>query len=190
MTQPDNYDLTGKLLIAMPGIGDPRFENAVVFVCAHSDEGAMGLTINKASQEISVRDVFEQLEIHPSTHMQPLQVHLGGPVELGRGFVLHSSDYVADHASMEVDERFAMTASRDILRDMAQGDGPVARLLCLGYTGWGPGQLENEIAENGWLTCDASPELVFGTPDGGKWEAALLSLGVSPALLSADAGRA
>lgn len=183
-------DLTGKLLIAMPGIGDPRFETAVVFLCAHSDEGAMGLMINKTSAEIAVSDVLDQLDIHPTPHMRALPVHFGGPVEMGRGFVLHSPDYDADHASMEVDGRFAMTASRDILADMAQGGGPVERLLCLGYAGWGPGQLEAELADNGWLICEADPEIVFAREDGGKWESALLSLGVNPALLSADAGHA
>ncbi len=183
-------DLTGKLLIAMPGIGDPRFENAVVFMCAHSEDGAMGLMINKVSAEISVSDVFEQLEIRPSPDMGPLPVHFGGPVEVGRGFVLHSTDYETDHASMSVTPQFAMTASRGILRDMAGGAGPNERILCLGYAGWGPGQLEGEIAENGWLSCDALPEIVFQTPDAQKREAALLSLGVSPALLSGDAGHA
>ncbi|MBU2891466.1 YqgE/AlgH family protein [Celeribacter halophilus] len=188
--EPQSSDLTGKLLIAMPGIGDPRFENAVVFMCAHSPEGAMGLMINKRSEEIAVADVLDQLEIRPSPDMRPLPVHFGGPVEIGRGFVLHSTDYDADHASMEVGDAYAMTASRDILRDMALGSGPAERILCLGYAGWGPGQLEGEIAQNGWLSCDAAPDIVFETPDAQKWEAALLSLGVSPALLSGDAGRA
>ncbi|AJE48989.1 YqgE/AlgH family protein [Celeribacter indicus] len=183
-------DLAGKLLIAMPGIGDARFETAVVFLCAHSEEGAMGLMINKISSEIAVGDVLEQLDIEPTPMMRPLPVHFGGPVEMGRGFVLHSADYNTDHASLDVGERFAMTASREILRDMAEGLGPAERLLCLGYAGWGPGQLEAEIAENGWLICEADPKIVFATPDLGKWEAALSSLGVSPALLSGNAGRA
>ncbi|WP_460275068.1 YqgE/AlgH family protein [Celeribacter sp. ULVN23_4] len=188
--EAQSSDLTGKLLIAMPGIGDPRFAGAVVFMCAHSDEGAMGLMINKVSDEIGVSDVFDQLEIRATPDMRPLPVHFGGPVEMGRGFVLHSTDYEADHASMDVGSSYAMTASREILRDMARGEGPTERLLCLGYAGWGPGQLEGEIAENGWLSCDATPEIVFDTPDLEKWQAALLSMGVSPALLSADAGRA
>ncbi|PTQ73470.1 YqgE/AlgH family protein [Celeribacter persicus] len=188
--EAQSSDLTGKLLIAMPGIGDPRFNGAVVFMCAHSDDGAMGLMINKVSQDISVSDVFSQLEIRPTPDMRPLPVHFGGPVEVGRGFVLHSTDYDADHASMDVGSGYAMTASRDILRDMAQGGGPRERLLCLGYAGWGPGQLEGEIGQNGWLSCDATPEIVFETPDTRKWQAALLSMGISPALLSADAGRA
>ncbi|NIY80950.1 MAG: YqgE/AlgH family protein [Rhodobacteraceae bacterium] len=188
--EPVSSDLTGKLLIAMPGIGDPRFENAVVFMCAHSDEGAMGLMINKRSEEIAVADVLDQLEIRPSPDMRPLPVHFGGPVEVGRGFVLHSTDYDADHASMSVSHDYAMTASREILRDMALGGGPLERLLCLGYAGWGPGQLEGEISQNGWLSCDADRDIIFATPDAQKWEAALNSLGVSPALLSGDAGRA
>ncbi len=186
----ETSELTGKLLIAMPGIGDPRFENAVVFLCAHSSDGAMGLIINKTSTEIDVSDVFEQLDIRATPEMQPIPVYFGGPVELGRGFVLHSTDYAADHASMHVGEQFSMTASREILRDMARGAGPDERLLCLGYAGWGPGQLEEEIVKNGWLACDANPEIVFSTPDWAKWQAALKSLGVSPAVLSSNAGRA
>lgn len=187
-TQPS--DLTGKLLIAMPGIGDPRFDNAVVFLCAHSHDGAMGLVINKLSSEVAVADVFEQLDIRATPDMKPLPVHFGGPVEMGRGFVLHSTEYASDHASLDVGAEYSMTASREILRDMARGEGPERRLLCLGYAGWGPGQLEQEIVKNGWLTCDADPEIVFATPDRTKWQAALLSLGVSPAVLSSDAGHA
>ncbi|MCA0044311.1 YqgE/AlgH family protein [Celeribacter litoreus] len=188
--ETQSSDLTGKLLIAMPGIGDPRFSNALVFMCAHSEDGAMGLMVNKVSAEIAVKDVFDQLEIHPTPGIRPLPVHFGGPVEVGRGFVLHSTEYVADHASMHVAPEFSMTASREILRDLATGTGPRDSILCLGYAGWGPGQLEDEIAENGWLSCDAVPEIVFDTPDDLKWSAALQSLGVSPALLSGDAGHA
>lgn len=183
-------DLTGKLLVAMPGMGDPRFEGSVVFLCAHSDEGAMGLIINKTADGIEIRDVFKQLEIEPSTYMHPVPVHYGGPVESGRGFVLHSQDYQTDMASMEIDESFSMTASRDILRDMAAGGGPHNRILCLGYAGWGPGQLEAEIGQNGWLTCDADAAIVFETANPEKWQAALGSMGVSAALLSGEAGHA
>ncbi|WP_417243882.1 YqgE/AlgH family protein [Celeribacter sp.] len=183
-------NLTGKLLVAMPGIGDPRFENSVIFMCAHSDEGSMGLIINQVSHDIQVRDVFEQLGINPTDMMAPLPVHFGGPVELGRGFVLHSVDYEADSASMAVSPTYSMTASRDILSDIALGGGPRERLLCLGYSGWGPGQLEREIVENGWLTVDPTPEIVFDVPNAQKWDASVRSIGVSPALLSGEAGRA
>ncbi|GAA3861543.1 YqgE/AlgH family protein [Celeribacter arenosi] len=183
-------DLTGKLLVAMPGIGDPRFENAVVFVCAHSSDGSMGLMINKISEEIEPGDIFDQLDIAVSATMRPLPVHFGGPVEIGRGFVLHSSDYTSENGSMDVCEGYSMTASREILRDLAMGEGPAARLLCLGYAGWGPGQLEDEISANGWLTCEADAQIVFDLSADKKWEAALRSIGVTPALLSSEAGRA
>lgn len=183
-------DMTGKLLIAMPGINDPRFEYAVVFIVAHSDEGAMGLLINKVSDEINVADVFKQLEIDTTGPAPDLPVHFGGPVEMGRGFVLHSTDYTSDQASMGVTEQFSMTASLGILRDIAKGAGPKRRILCLGYSGWDAGQLEAELGDNGWLICEASTSLVFDTKDPDKWGAALQSIGVSPALLSGDAGHA
>lgn len=184
-------DLSGKLLIAMPGMGDPRFERALIFVCAHSDEGAMGLMVNKPLPDLSFDDLLEQLSIAPAAEARrDIRVHLGGPVEHGRGFVLHSGDYSAPESTLSVDERFGMTATLDILEDIARGDGPAQSLLALGYAGWGPEQLESEFQANGWLSCEASPEIVFGADDNGKWERALESLGVSPLGLSASAGRA
>lgn len=150
----------------------------------------MGLIINKTSDKIDVSDVYEQLDIPIMPSMAPMPVHYGGPVEMGRGFVLHSKDYSADAASMEVDGQYTMTASRDILIDIGKGRGPTARLLCLGYAGWGPGQLEEELVDNAWLACDADPRIVFEVADAEKWEAALTSIGVSPALLSGSSGRA
>lgn len=150
----------------------------------------MGLIINKVSEQISAEDVFEQLEITPSDAMGPLDVCYGGPVEMARGFVLHSTDYTDGDASLPVDDGFSMTASKDILRDIATGDGPEQRLLCLGYAGWSPGQLDNEIAQNAWLTCDADSQIVFDLSGDKKWSAALETLGVSAALLSGKAGHA
>lgn len=190
MTLKMEQDLTGQLLIAMPGIGDPRFESAVVFMCAHTPEGAMGLIVNRVSEGVDVADVFEQLEIARSPSMVPMSVHFGGPVEMGRGFVLHTTDYEPDHASMPVRGGYAMTASREILRDLGRGAGPRRALLCLGYAGWGPGQLEEELGANGWLTCPADEAIVFEALDDDKWQAALGSIGVSPALLSGEAGHA
>lgn len=190
MSQTQSHDLTGKLLIAMPGLEDTRFEGSVVYICAHSDEGSMGLIINNVSAKVSATDVFGQLDITPRDAMRALDVCYGGPVEMARGFVLHSTDYTDGDASLPVDDGFAMTASKDILRDIAAGSGPAQRLLCLGYAGWSPGQLDAEIAQNAWLTCDASPQIVFGLKGGQKWAAALDTLGVSAALLSAAAGRA
>lgn len=187
-------DLTGKLLIAMPGMSDPRFDKAVVFMCAHSDGGAMGLIVNKPMPELEFKDLLRQLKIEkPKGHNHPsseIRVHFGGPVENGRGFVLHSGEYGVKEGTLEVDGGYAMTATRDILTDIAQGTGPDDAFLALGYSGWGPGQLEDEIGQNGWLTTDASPDLVFATDNDGKWGKALNSLGVDPLTLSATAGRA
>ena len=188
-------DLTGQLLIAMPGMGDPRFHGSVVFLCAHSESGAMGLIINKEITELNIAEMLTQLEI-PSSTPPDFPICFGGPVEMGRGFVLHSADYAprardaAEDGMLRVDTRFSMTATLDILRDMAEGKGPKRALLALGYAGWGSGQLENEIRRNGWLTCEASSTLVFGCQMEGKWEAALASLGVDPLLLSSEAGHA
>ena len=184
-------DLTGKLLIAMPDMGDPRFHGSVVFLCAHSGDGAMGLIVNKPMPDVSLGDLLDQLEIARGPATPELSVCFGGPVELRRGFVLHSAEYHADREErLEVDHRFAMTATLDVLEDIARGTGPERALLALGYAGWGPGQLEGEIRENGWLTAEAAPEIVFAPRMEGKWEAALASLGVSPLTLSSEAGHA
>ncbi|MEM9578494.1 MAG: YqgE/AlgH family protein [Pseudomonadota bacterium] len=182
--------LEGKLLIAMPSMGDPRFEHSVILMCAHSDKGAMGLIINKPSADIRMGDVLDQLDIEGSNEAQTMVVHYGGPVETGRGFVLHSRDYVSSLHTLNVQGGFGMTATLDILEEIARGAGPDNALMMLGYAGWGPGQLEGEIARNGWLTTDAAPQLVFQVPAAEKWSAALESLGVDPISLSATAGRA
>ncbi|MGG7644839.1 YqgE/AlgH family protein [Rhodovulum sp. YNF3179] len=182
--------LSGKLLIAMPGMSDPRFEKSVVYLCAHSADGAMGLIVNKPTPDLRFSDLLEQLEIAPSDDTSAIRVHFGGPVEHGRGFVLHSSDYRSNESTLQVDEDFGMTATLDILEDIARGAGPGACLLALGYAGWGPGQLEQELQANGWLTCAAAPDLVFSADDAGKWTAALESMGISPSFLSADGGSA
>jgi putative transcriptional regulator len=188
---PTSDALTGKLLIAMPGMGDPRFHGSVVFLCAHSADGAMGLIVNKPMPDVRFADMLEQLDIAHGAATPDLPVCYGGPVELRRGFVLHTADYLGGlDDRLEVDARFAMTATLDVLEDLALGTGPAAALLALGYAGWGPGQLEAEIAQNGWLTADATPDLVFAPRMEGKWAAALASLGVSPLTLSSEAGHA
>ncbi|MEQ3748096.1 MAG: YqgE/AlgH family protein [Celeribacter sp.] len=189
-TEDATLDLTGKLLIAMPGMGDARFDRSVIFVCAHSPEGAMGLIINKPTPDLAFRDLLEQLDITMQGDDRDILVHLGGPVEHGRGFVLHSAETPGRDTSLAVDEAFAMTATLDILEDLATGRGPDQALLALGYAGWGPSQLEAEIANNGWLTTDAPRDLVFARDASLKWEKALATLGISPLVLSADAGRA
>lgn len=184
-------DLTGKLLIAMPDMTDPRFAQSLVFLCSHNKDGAMGLVVNKPASEISLGDILGQLEIGPCTdEAASLAIHFGGPVDSARGFVLHSTDYTSNLQTLHVDESFSMTATLDVLEDLAHDRGPSQALLALGYAGWGPGQLESEIARNGWLTVQADKELVFDTPDKDKWRAALDRLGVSPLVLSSTAGRA
>ncbi len=186
-------EIKGKLLVAMPGMGDPRFDNSVVFMCEHSEKGAMGLIINKPVPELSFLDLLQQLDIAPKGGIAPNakdSVHFGGPVEGTRGYILHSSEYQASLQTLYVKDGFAMTATLDILEDIAAGNGPKRTLMMLGYSGWGPMQLEAEIAQNGWLTVDADPDLVFDLADAEKWGAALQSLGVDPRGLSAAAGRA
>jgi putative transcriptional regulator len=191
MASADAIDLTGQLLIAMPGMGDPRFERSVVLMCAHSGDGAMGLIVNKPLPELAFRDLLRQLRVPGADRPQAeIRVQFGGPVEHGRGFVLHSDDYAARASTLMVAGGYGMTATLDILEHIAGGDGPSKAFLALGYSGWGPGQLEHEIARNGWLTAAASPEIVFGADNSGKWGMALKSLGIDPILLSSDAGRA
>jgi putative transcriptional regulator len=189
MIARDPSFLHGQLLIAMPGMGDLRFERSVIFLCAHSAEGAMGLIVNKPAPDLSFADLLAQLKIPATVDLAHTRVHFGGPVEHGRGFVLHSADYTVQESSMCVTPDFAMTATVDILQDMARGAGPARSLLALGYAGWGPGQLEGEIQANGWLTAPADPEVVFGLRDGEKWSAALRSISIDPRLLS-EGGRA
>lgn len=186
----DAESFSGKLLIAMPGMGDTRFDHSVVFLCAHSSEGAMGLIINKPSFDVKFASLLEQLEIPHGDLKDDIHVHFGGPVEHGRGFVLHSTDYDGGETTLRVDQNFGMTATLNILEDLCSGNGPQSALLALGYAGWGPGQLESEILANGWLTSDAHPEIVFGLDDTEKWEAALEKLGVSPLMLSSVSGNA
>lgn len=183
-------NLAGKLLIAMPGMGDPRFAQSVIFVCAYSAEGAMGLIVNKPAEQLKIGQLLSQLGITPVEGARDIRVHIGGPVEHGRGFVLHTPDYTAKGSTLRVDNRFGMTATLDVLQALADGVGPEQSLLALGYAGWGPGQLEAEILANGWLTCEASPDLVFSAANTQKWQAALQSLGVNPISLSATAGHA
>lgn len=183
-------DLTAKLLIAMPGMGDPRFDRSVVFMCAHSEDGAMGLIVNKPTPDLAFGDLLEQLGIASGPETIRIPIHVGGPVEHGRGFVLHSADYRRKGSTLGINDSFGMTATLEILEDIAKGRGPREALLALGYAGWGPGQLENEIQLNGWLTAEARESLVFATPNAEKWAAALGEIGVDARLLSSSAGRA
>lgn len=180
----------GKLLIAMPDMGDPRFAHSVVYMCAHSEQGAMGIIINKPQPEIRFSDLLEQLDIPKSQKLRDIRVHFGGPVDMSRGFVLHTLDYRSETGTLDVDGGIGMTATLDVLEDIARGTGPATSMLALGYAGWGPGQLEDEIARNGWLTCDPTRDIIFGRANEHKWTAALKVLGVDPVALSASGGRA
>lgn len=183
-------NLAGKLLIAMPDMSDPRFAKTVIYVCAHSEDGGMGLIVNKPQSNIKFPKLLDQMGIKPSQKMHDVQVHFGGPVDGQRGFVLHTTDYKSKTGTLQVDDKFCMTATIEVLEDIANGAGPTTSMLALGYAGWGPGQLEYEIGQNGWLTCPPSSEIIFGLDNAKKWSAALNLMGIDPLLLSASAGRA
>lgn len=206
----DGY-LEGQLLVAMPRMSDRRFRRSVIYLCAHSEEGAMGLIINQHVDHIDFPDLLERLgltssrqgddedaegdgpdagEIMLPADLQAMPVHNGGPVETGRGFVLHTKDYFVPDSSLAIRDGICLTATLDILRAIAAGRGPKRAILALGYAGWAPGQLESEIHANGWLHCPADPELIFNVPLEAKYDRALRRLGIDPGMLSGDAGHA
>ena len=184
----DGY-MTVQLLIAMPTMSDPRFERTVIYMCAHSADGAMGLVVNKQADEIDFPELLSQLEIETEGVKEPIPVLVGGPVETGRGFVLHSLDYRQD-STLEVSDDVGLTATVDILRSIAEGEGPAHSLLTLGYAGWSAGQLDDEIQANGWLNVSADISLLFDGALGEKWDRAVRKVGIDPSFLSADAGHA
>jgi putative transcriptional regulator len=182
--------LLGKLLVALPGMPDPRFEKTVIFMCAHSDQGAMGLIVNKPFEGLSFREMVAKLDIPVAEHAPDPPILFGGPVGTGQGFVLHTAEYTGSEATMPVTSEISLTATIDILRAIAGGRGPQKSLFALGYASWGPGQLEGELTSNGWIPCDASERIVFGPDCEAKWKDALATLGADITGLSADAGRA
>ena len=189
--------LDGQMLIAMPAMGDERFTRSVIYVCAHSTEGAMGIVVNQPAGNIKFPDLLVQLEVIPATERielpiqaEDVKVLKGGPVETGRGFVLHSADFFIENSTLPIDEGICLTATLDILKAIARGNGPANAILALGYAGWAPGQLEQEIQQNGWLHCAADPELIFGTDTGAKYEKALRKIGIDLSHLSNEAGHA
>ena len=189
--------LEGHMLVAMPGMSDPRFARAVIYLCAHSKDGAMGLVVNQRARRIKFPDLLVQLEVideHEAIRLPKraggMQVLKGGPVETQRGFVLHSSDYHADDTTMPIDRDVSLTATLDILRAIASDSGPYQAILALGYAGWSPGQLEEEIQQNGWLSCEADNDLLFGEDLESKYARALRKIGIDPAMLVSSAGRA
>ena len=189
--------LDGQMLIAMPTMRDERFARALIYVCAHSSEGAMGIVVNQPAPNIRFSELLVQLEVIPAAELIQLppragviKVLKGGPVETGRGFVLHSSDFYIENSTLPIDNGICLTATLDILKAIARGKGPESAVLALGYAGWAPGQLEGEIQENGWLHCTADPELIFGPDIDGKYGRALRKIGIDPGKLSSEAGHA
>jgi len=188
LINPSGY-LAGQMLIAMPQMRDARFSRAVVYMCAHTAEGAMGLVINRMFNGLSFPDLLEQLNIEPTPLCDPIKIHFGGPVEAGRGFVLHSTDYVQE-TTLVVNDEVGLTATIDVLKAIANGQGPARSLLALGYAGWSAGQLDNEIRDNAWLSVEPDNELLFGADIDHKWERAISKIGVDFSMLSGDAGHA
>ena len=189
--------LDGQMLIAMPAMNDERFERAVIYVCAHSSEGAMGIIVNQPAGNIKFPDLLVQLEVIPAVERielpvtaEDVKVLKGGPVETGRGFVLHSADFFIENSTLPIDEGICLTATLDILKAIARGNGPHNAILALGYAGWAPGQLEQEIQHNGWLHCAADPELLFGPDTAAKYEKALRKIGIDLGMLSSESGHA
>lgn len=193
----DETYLDGQLLIAMPSMSDPRFSRSVIYLCAHSSDGAMGIIVNQHAPHINFSELLEQLNIIQDEEriivpddLESMAVHVGGPVETGRGFVLHSADYYAEDSTLPIEDGVCLTATIDILRAIARGNGPDQALLALGYAGWAPGQLESEIQSNGWLNCPSDAELIFDGDVDSKYQRALGKIGIDPAHLVSEAGRA
>src|ERR1700723_4796957 len=189
--------LDGQMLIAMPAMMDERFARSLIYVCAHSSEGAMGIIVNHPAPNINFSDLLVKLDVIPAADVIQLpsragvvKVMRGGPVETERGFVLHSADFFIENSTLPIDDGICLTATLDILKAIARGDGPASAILALGYAAWAPGQLENEIQSNGWLHCTADPELIFGPDIGGKYDRALRKLGIDLGMLSSEAGPA
>jgi len=182
--------LEGEMLIAMPNMGDARFRRTLIYMCAHSPDGALGLIVNKHAGEIFFPDLLAQLDMKCAPGTEHIRVRLGGPVETERGFVLHTDDYLLDGVTMPILNHVGLTTSLDILRDIAEGKGPEKCAVALGYSGWGPGQLEFEIQANAWLHCEADLDLIFSPDLEAKWPRALAKLGIDPGNLSGAAGHA
>ena len=183
-------DLTGKLLIAMPGIGDPRFARSVILVCAHSNDYTMGLVLNKPMDDLTLPELLTQLGIEQDIQLPSSYVLNGGPVGTDRGFVVHTTDYHSDGATVEVAEKLSMTATRDVLRALATDGAPAQAAMSLGSSGWGPGQVEHELSEHAWLVAEPHDEIVFGSEHSKKWELTLGTLGIDPAHLHMTGGSA
>ncbi len=183
-------NLVGKTLVAMPGIGDPRFNRSIILLCAHSDDFAMGLVLNKPMDDLTLPQLFDQLEIKQDIRVPDSRVLDGGPVGTDRGFVVHSNDYFSEGTTVDVTDSLCMTATRDILEAMAAGGAPQNATLTLGYSGWGPGQLEKELAENAWIVAPSSTDIIFGEDHSKKWQQVLDLIGIDPSRLASAGGQA
>ncbi len=181
--------LKGKLLVAMPNMPDPRFAQTIIYMCEHSKRSAMGLIVNRVERKLAFEELLDQVGVKDKPVQRRIAVHIGGPVEPGNGFVLHTDDYKIE-GTIEIQGGVRLTASVELLKEIAAGRGPRACLLALGYAGWGPGQLEREIRENGWLTVEADEDIVFNLADDEKWRRALAKIGIDPMMLSSSGGRA
>ncbi len=195
--ETDGHFLDGHMLVAMPAMEDPRFSRSVIYICAHSTDGAMGIIINQHAPNINFAELMRQLNISSEEDaikmppsLESKAVHVGGPVEPGRGFVLHSCDYYVEDSTLAIDEGVSLTATVDILRAIAAGDGPDDALLALGYAGWAPGQLESEFQANGWLHCPADAGMLFDSDIESKYERAIRRIGIDPGRLVNDSGHA
>jgi putative transcriptional regulator len=185
----EESSLTGQILIAMPSLADTPFSQSVIFICAHTPEGAMGIVLNQPLAKPRFDELLDQLGVEPRPPAREIGLAKGGPVDDNRGFVLHTPDWMTD-GSLEVDGAYVLTANMDILKAIAQGNGPRSGFLALGYTGWGPGQLDDEIRRNSWLNAPADEQIVFDAEHDTKWKRALAKLRINPAMLSGEAGRA
>ena len=196
-SEPKSGYLDGQMLVAMPGMSDDRFRRTVIYVCAHSAEGAMGIVLNRPAADLSFSELLVQLDIIPDgeairlpRRAEDINVLMGGPVETSRGFVLHTPDFFLDDSTLPIDDEVCLTATVEILRAIAQGGGPESAVLALGYAGWSPGQLESEIQANGWLNCPADPTLIFGAALDLKYNQAMRKIGIDLSMLSSQAGHA
>lgn len=182
-------NLVGQILVALPGMPDQRFSRAVIYIVTHGPEGTMGIVINKRLSNIHFADVLQQLDVPLSENTPSLTIMAGGPVESGRGFVLHDNSFQLP-STLPIENKISLTSTVDVLKALARGEGPQRSLVALGYAGWQQGQLEQELQGNGWLTVPGDADLIFSTDDEAKWDRALAKVGATPALLSAHSGRA
>ncbi|MEP2943688.1 MAG: YqgE/AlgH family protein [Hyphomicrobiales bacterium] len=189
--------LKGQILIAMPSMEDSRFHKTVIYICEHTEDGTMGIVLNRAMKDMSFSDILEQVQVLGDKDDMPepsgapeITVHRGGPVETGRGFVLHTDDYHIEDSTHRINDKVSLTETLEILKVLARGEGPKKAFFALGYAGWSAGQLESEIQQNSWLNSEATHDLIFNSNPEAKYDAALAHLGIDPALLSTSSGHA